>query len=365
MSFVPPIVEAARSSRAVVVTAEPGAGKTTRVPPALTGDGPAILLQPRRVAARSIAARIAFEQGWTIGQEIGWQIRFERRFGKDTRLLVATEGILTARLQQDPLLSSFTTIVLDEFHERSIHADLAIALAKQAWRARTDLRIVVMSATIDAQSVAAFLDDCPIVAVPGRLHPLTIDYAPGESVAQAAEQLLARATGDVLCFQPGAFEIRRAVSEIEARVRDVEIVPLYGALDAADQDRALRESSSSLPACDRRDQHRGNVGDRAGSHGGCRFRIAEGRALRRGARHRQSHDRADHSGFGRSARGARRTPGAGAGPEIVGCARSAAAASRTGDPQDRSRVARARCARLGHAVRIDLEWFETSFERRD
>ena len=241
---MPEIIHSARSSRAVVVTAQPGAGKTTRVPPALTADGPVILLQPRRVAARSIASRIAFEQGWTIGNEIGWHIRFERRFSKDTRLLVATEGILTARLQQDPLLSAFATIVLDEFHERSIHADLAIALAKQAWRARTDLRIVIMSATIDARAVASFLDDCPIVTVAGRLHPLTIDYGPGDSVGEAAAQLLARASSDVLCFLPGAFEIRKAISEIEAGIRDIEIVPLYGALDAADQDRALRESTS-------------------------------------------------------------------------------------------------------------------------
>ena len=246
-SVVPQIVNAARRSRAVVVTAEPGAGKTTRVPPALTADGPVLLLQPRRVAARSIAARIAFEQGWTIGREIGWHIRFERRFSKDTRLLVATEGILSARLQQDPLLSAFTTIVLDEFHERSIHADVGIAFAKQAWRARTDLRIVVMSATIDAESVAAFLDDCPIVAVPGRLHPLTIDYAPEQSVSAAAADLLARGPGDVLCFLPGAFEIRKVASDLEARARDVEVIPLYGALDAAEQDRALRESSTRLP----------------------------------------------------------------------------------------------------------------------
>src|SRR5438034_3239781 len=147
------IVEHVRRSRAAVVTAAPGAGKTTRVPPALMADGPVILLQPRRVAARAVAARIAAERGWTLGREVGWQIRFERRFSRDTRLLVVTEGILTARLQQDPLLSDFITIVLDEFHERSIHGDLAIALARQAWRARDDLRIVVMSATIDAASV--------------------------------------------------------------------------------------------------------------------------------------------------------------------------------------------------------------------
>src|SRR5207253_10041807 len=111
-------------------------GKTTRVPSALTADGRVILLQPRRAAARAIAQRIAAERGWTIGGEIGWQIRFERRCGPATRLLVATEGILTAKLQQDPLRSALRTIVLDEFHERSIHADLAIALARQAWRAR-------------------------------------------------------------------------------------------------------------------------------------------------------------------------------------------------------------------------------------
>src|SRR5262249_34294023 len=161
---------------AVVVVADPGAGKTTRVPPALSTDGPVILLQPRRAAARAIASRIAAEREWTIGHEVGWQVRSERRFTADTRLLVATEGILTARLQQDPLLSEFRTIVLDEFHERSIHADLGIALARQAWRSRDDLRLVVMSATIDADRVATFLDNCPVVHVEGRLFPIEISY---------------------------------------------------------------------------------------------------------------------------------------------------------------------------------------------
>jgi len=121
-----------------VITASPGAGKTTRIPPGLIDVGPVILLQPRRVAARAIAARIAEERGWTLGREVGWQIRLDRRFTRDTRLLVVTEGILTARLQSDPLLTDFGTVVIDEFHERSIHADVAIALAKQAWRARSD-----------------------------------------------------------------------------------------------------------------------------------------------------------------------------------------------------------------------------------
>ena len=118
--------------------------------------------------------------------------------------MVATEGILTARLQQDPLLSGFRTVILDEFHERSLHADVGLALARQAWRARDDLRIVVMSATLDTARVAAFLDDCPVIEVPGRVHPLEIEYAPHASIAEAAAALVAGGHGDVLCFLPGA-----------------------------------------------------------------------------------------------------------------------------------------------------------------
>jgi len=217
------------------------------VPPALAAEGPLILLQPRRVAARSIAQRIADERGWTIGDEIGWQVRFERRFGPQTRLLVATEGVLTARLQQDPLLSQFRTVVLDEFHERSVHADVGIALARQAWRARDDLRIVVMSATLDCVAVSAFLDDCPVVEVPGRSYPITISYAPSQSVPDAVIDLTTATAGDILCFLPGALEIRRAIDAMGARDpdRSFEIVPLHGSLDAPAQDAALRRSSSS------------------------------------------------------------------------------------------------------------------------
>jgi ATP-dependent RNA helicase HrpB len=243
-AYLDSIVDSVRRSRAVVVTAAPGAGKTTRVPPALLADGPVVLLQPRRVAARAIAARIAAERGWTLGDDVGWQIRFERRFTAATRLLVVTEGVLTARLQSDPLLSDFRTIVLDEFHERSVHADLAIALARQAWRARDDLRIVVMSATLDADTVAAFLDGCPVVDVPGREFPLDVSYAPGMSLADAAAGALSATSGQVLCFLSGAAEIRRGVADIQARVGPaIDVVPLYGSLDADAQDRALQPSS--------------------------------------------------------------------------------------------------------------------------
>ena len=237
------IVSRVRQSRAAVVTAAPGAGKTTRVPPALLPDGPVILLQPRRVAARAIAARIADERGWTLGGEVGWQVRFERRFSAQTRLLVVTEGVLTARLQTDPLLSDFTTIILDEFHERSVHADLAIALARQAWRARNDLRIVVMSATLESASVSAFLDGCPVIDVAGRTHPIDVSYHPGQSVADAAVEIVAGTKGNVLCFLPGAFEIRRAVTELQHKARGVDVVPLHGSLTADEQDLALRPST--------------------------------------------------------------------------------------------------------------------------
>ena len=199
------------------------------------------------MAARAVAQRIADERRWTIGNEIGWHIRLERRFGPRTRLLVATEGMLTARLQQDPLLSDFRTIVLDEFHERSIHADLALALSKQAWRARDDLRIVVMSATLDTAAVSSFLDGCPVVEIPGARHPLEISYSPGVSVPDAVQRAVSSSSGDVLCFLPGVFEIRRAIDDIIARgvSRDVEVTPLHGSLDATAQDLALRPSRDS------------------------------------------------------------------------------------------------------------------------
>jgi ATP-dependent helicase HrpB len=229
-------------SRAVVIVADPGAGKTTRVPPALIDKGAAILLQPRRAAARAIAQRIAWEQRWTVGREVGWHIRFERNFTDSTRLLVATEGILTARLQDDPLLSQFATVILDEFHERSVHADLAIALSRQAMHARDDLRLVVMSATIDAERVAAYLGDCPIVQVPGRLHPVKVAYCPGAPMVEVVSRALADSPGNLLVFQPGAAEIRRAVEHLRAALpRHIDVLPLHGTLPADEQQLALSD----------------------------------------------------------------------------------------------------------------------------
>src|SRR5687768_13747141 len=181
------IVALVRAEKRAVVIAPPGAGKTTRIPPALTSLGRTIVLQPRRVAARALARRIASERGWTIGEEIGWQIRFERRFTERTQLLVATEGILTARLQADPLLSDFDVVILDEFHERSIHADLALALVKQAADTRDDLAVIVMSATIDAEPVAKFLG-ARVINIEARTFPVDIRYG-SLSMTEAARDV--------------------------------------------------------------------------------------------------------------------------------------------------------------------------------
>ena len=244
-SALPRIADALTRHRAAVLVAAPGAGKTTRVPPALVDRGRVLLLQPRRLAARAMARRIAAERGWTVGREIGWHIRFERRFTNETRLLVVTEGILTAYLQQDPLLSDVSTVIVDEFHERSVHADLGLALVKQAWLARPDLHIVVMSATLDPGPVAAFLGNCPVIDVPGTLHPLTIEYASGETIAAALEVLLPRSGGNILCFLPGAREIAAAMNESQrvATAHDIELVALHGSMDGAAQDTALSPSS--------------------------------------------------------------------------------------------------------------------------
>ena len=245
MNVLPPLpvdehVDAIRSlvraEKRAVILAPPGAGKTTRIPPALAELGPTILLQPRRVAARTLARRIAQERHWTLGEEIGWQIRFERRFSARTRLLVATEGILTARLQSDPLLSDFNVVILDEFHERSIHADLALALVKQAADSRDDLAVVVMSATMDAQPVSDFLGGAPVIEITARRHPIDVRYRPNTTMIQAIREVERDAKGHILCFLPG-------VREIEAVRRELpHALPLHGSLDVDAQERALAPS---------------------------------------------------------------------------------------------------------------------------
>ena len=238
--YIEEIRDVVRKERRLIVVAPPGSGKTTRIPPALAKLGRTILLQPRRVAARALTRRIAREQSWTVGEEIGWQIRYERRFSDRTRLLVATEGILTARLQADPLLSDFQIVILDEFHERSIHADLALALAKQAAASRNDLAIVVMSATLDTQPLARFLD-ARVITIDARQFPIEVRYTPGISMSRAVRDALPTAGGHILCFLPGAREIDNTIAEL--RGIDARVLPLHGSLDVDAQEQALAPSS--------------------------------------------------------------------------------------------------------------------------
>jgi ATP-dependent helicase HrpB len=257
---LPDIVASLRRERSLVLVAPPGSGKTTRVPPAVLRAGllgpkaPAlVLLQPRRVAARAAASRIAAENGWTLGGEVGYQIRFEKKVGPRTRLRVETEGILNRRLVADPFLEGVGAVVLDEFHERSLHTDLALALLKEVREAvRDDLILIVMSATLDAEPVARFLGGCPVIRAEGRAHPVEVSYRPtarpasAESVAGAVDAAL-RGTDDpghVLVFLPGAEEIRRASHALGplADREGFDVLPLHGALPAEDQDRALRPS---------------------------------------------------------------------------------------------------------------------------
>ncbi len=259
---LPQIVAHARDARRLVLVASPGAGKTTRVPPAilaaklLSAEHPnLVMLQPRRVAARSAAERIGDEQKWRIGEQVGYHVRFDRRIGRDTRLRVVTEGILTRQLMDDPLLEGIGCVILDEFHERSIHTDLTTALLKEVRAARPDLIVIVMSATLDAAPVARFLDDAPIVNVAGRTYPIEISYSQPsgamieDRVAGAIASVLDDVTrddaGDLLVFLPGAGEINRvarAISPVAAR-HNFLTLPLHGSLPAGEQSRALRPAN--------------------------------------------------------------------------------------------------------------------------
>ena len=254
-ALLPEVVDQLRSFGAVVLTAPPGAGKTTRVPPALLaagldGAGTIVLLQPRRLAARAVARKMARDMGQVVGQTVGYRVRFDNRSSAQTRILVVTEGILTRQLLADPLLEGVGCVILDEFHERSVHSDLALAFLREVMEARDDLRVVVMSATLAAEPVARFLGGCPVVSAEAREHPLQIDYLtrPGRGpIAPRVRSGLLRLLGaeddggDLLAFLPGAGEIRRAMELLRQKPLpgDLELVPLFGALPAAEQDRAL------------------------------------------------------------------------------------------------------------------------------
>lgn len=263
--FLTKVTQALRADRDVVLVAEPGAGKTTRVPPAiiesgLLGGQKLVMLQPRRVAARAAASRIADEHAWTVGEEVGYQVRFERILKSSTPLRILTEGVLVRQLVSDPALEGVGCVVLDEFHERSLDADLALAMLREAKAAlREDLRLVVMSATLDADEVAAFLGtSVEILHVPGRLFPVEVSYAGDspEPVEVKVKKALADAIhelsteiGDILVFLPGVREIERTMAEIAplAKRAGYDVIPLHGQLDKNEQDAAVSFDENQRP----------------------------------------------------------------------------------------------------------------------
>jgi ATP-dependent helicase HrpB len=242
------------ASNAAVLVAPPGAGKTTRVPLALL-DAPwlngkkIIMLEPRRIAARASAERMAKTLGERAGETVGYRVRFGSKISRATRIEVVTEGIFSRQILDDPELNGVAAVLFDEFHERSLDADLGLALARDAQTGlREDLRILVMSATLDGARVAKLLGDAPVVASEGRAFPVETRYlgrkpdAPLErQMADAIATALRADPGSVLAFLPGAAEIRRTQNFLGERVHDasIEIVPLFGALDASVQDRAI------------------------------------------------------------------------------------------------------------------------------
>lgn len=255
---LPQVTHAFDNAQAVVLRAPAGAGKTTRVPPALLDSGLAgskkiVVLQPRRVAARATAARMARERGGKLGDEIGFRVRFESCVSSRTRLEVVTEGILLRQLLGDPFLEDVGCVVFDEFHERSLNSDLALGMVRQVQQSvRSDLKVLVMSATLTAEPIAKWLGNCPVVESQGRTFPIEIRHWPGldrqplaELVQAGVEEVLNQTRGDCLVFLPGVGEIRQARKELEslARTHDIELAELYGDLPPAQQDAVLSSAT--------------------------------------------------------------------------------------------------------------------------
>ena len=261
-----PLREALGTRRAAVLQAPPGAGKSTVVPLALLEEEWArgkrlIMLEPRRLAARAIAQRMAQTLGESVGRTVGYRMRFDTRVSRDTRIEVVTEGVLTRLLQSDPALEGVAAVIFDEFHERSLQADLGVALSLDARANLTpDLRLLVMSATLDGAAVARLLGDAPLVSAQGRIFPVETRYAgkglpalpdapPGTRPQDSPERLLAQLVsralhqehGDVLVFLPGAREIRQLQSWLNAAqlASGVQVLPLFGDLSSEQQDAAL------------------------------------------------------------------------------------------------------------------------------
>lgn len=257
-SYIPEIEKHFSAGSNLVITAAPGAGKTTRLPPALAkvSKRKVLVLEPRRMAAIAAAHRIAEEQNWQVGEEIGYQVRFANKTSSRTKLIFMTEALLARQMIDDPELSDVELVILDEFHERSAHVDLALGLLKELQDLGRDIKILVMSATLEAEKIASYLGGCPIVQVPGKLFELDIRHqkvtqalqttqAFYDQLFQTIKEAQAQTSHDILVFLPGVGEIDRAAQMIEAWAsgKGLDVVPLHGSLNLDEQRRALQKAS--------------------------------------------------------------------------------------------------------------------------
>ncbi|MDF0751400.1 ATP-dependent helicase HrpB [Marinobacter sp. 71-i] len=252
-NIIPDLLKTLESETTILLQAPPGAGKTTRVPLALMDAAwrkgrKILMLEPRRLAARSAARYMAGQLGEQPGQTVGYRTRLDTRVTSATVIEVVTEGILTRLIQNDPALEAYAVVIFDEFHERSLQADLGLALVRESRQAlREDLRVIVMSATLDTAPVARLLGDVPVLSSEGRAFPVDVAYRPiprngrvVEQVVSVVHEALAEQTGSLLVFLPGAGEIRRAERQLQGQVKsNVIVAPLYGNLKNDEQDRAI------------------------------------------------------------------------------------------------------------------------------
>ena len=258
---LPEIKETLSRNSRLVLQAPPGAGKTTAVPIALLdqpwlADKQIIILEPRRLAARNAAARMACLLDEQVGETVGYQIRQDSCFSQQTRILVLTEGILTRRLQADPELGSAALVIFDEFHERSLHADLSLALCLQSQQIiRDDLKLLVMSATLNSNAISVLLDDAPVIQSEGRCYPVDISYSEspimpndrqslGKNVLDTVKRVIHEQHGNCLIFLPGVKEINQLAGSIshyleDASIDNILVAPLHGSLNRQQQDRAI------------------------------------------------------------------------------------------------------------------------------
>lgn len=258
-TVIEPLKAALAAGNAAVLAAPPGAGKTTAVPLALLdapwlAGGKLLVLEPRRLAARAAAERMAVSLGESNGETVGYRTRLQSRIGPNTRIEVITEGVFTRMILDDPGLEGVGGVLFDEFHERSLDADLGLALARETQGLlREDLRLLVMSATLDIGGVSRLLDGAPVIEAEGRMFPVGTRYC-GRNPVERIEDALTRAillalgeeSGSILVFLPGQGEIHRTAQRLAERLNDpaVDVVPLYGALDRETQDRAIQPATA-------------------------------------------------------------------------------------------------------------------------